>query len=106
MKPKTCKAGTVLDKLDILAPHVEGYAIEKNGKIYIPIVFVMPAERGKGHLSRFIDSLDSNCVFPCVVSSTLKSILIRKGWKMTLEHSEQFKEDVDVWIHPKAVKVE
>jgi hypothetical protein len=75
---------------ELIAPGVRGYAIlGETGKINIPLVI---AEReGSGDVGRFIDSLSSRCVFPCVISLRLALMLFRRGF------APRFDGEVDIW---------
>ena len=93
-EPPTKKEGAPLGfDLEVIAPGVRGYAIESEGKIYIP--FIMAERPGNGDMGRFVDSLSDRCVFVNVLSSTLMKMLIKRGWKRKMELLNG--ETVDVW---------
>lgn len=99
-EPPCVPEGTrmILGHEPLLAPGVRGCAYERGGRIEIPI---MLAEReGSGDVGRFLDSLSPRCVIHCVISNRLVGMLLRRGWRETIEQIDG--EDVDVWVHPKA----
>lgn len=61
-EPPLSKEGEGLDPMNPgqLAPGVRGYAVEANGKVYIPLI---EAEKpGSGDVAKFLDSLSARCV--------------------------------------------
>ena len=97
-EPPCCKSGSTLSPgdEDFLAPGVRGYAIEENGKIYIPLIIA--EQEGSGVVGRFLDSLTPRCVIPTVTSVRLRGMLERRGWKCTEE--EAMGDVFDVWVRP------
>jgi hypothetical protein len=95
---KLSQSGAPLTHLDELAPGVLGYAIEKDGAIYIPIVVAQ--QEGSGDVRRFLDNLpkDVTYKFPCVISQRLLGMLQRRGFERTLEHDPMTDSDVEVWV--------
>lgn len=85
-------------KLDTLAEGVIGYAMEHEGAIYYP--FVDTTEKGKGYLSRFLDSLptDKTIKFPTVISKILRASLMRRSFKIQFEWAEEFGEMAEVFV--------
>lgn len=75
-----------------------GYAVESEGRIYVPVV-LMPRP-GMGDGGRFLDALpgDRTIVFPCVVSAVLAGMLERRGFVLTWEWSEQYQEALECYI--------
>jgi hypothetical protein len=62
-----------------LAPGVRGWAVERDGEIFIE---QLKAEvEGNGDVGRFLDSLPENCVIWNVVSDRLEGMLRRRGWR-------------------------
>lgn len=75
---------------DFIAAGVRGYAIEKNGRIFIALI---TAEReGNGDVGRFLDSLSPRCVIPNVTSPRLMGMLSRRGFIPSWDD-----EGVDIW---------
>lgn len=100
--PPLTKKGSPLipGNQDFLATGVMGYAIESNGKIYIPDIHA--ESEGNGDVGRFLDSLHPRCVIANVLNKRLLGMLIRRGWKRI---TEKVPEDegggtCGVWIHP------
>jgi len=62
------------------APGVRGYAIEKDGKIYIPLVIA--DQEGNGDVGRWIDGLpkDRDIIFPTILNQRLGAMLLRRGF--------------------------
>lgn len=77
-EPVTVESGTPLDFGALLTSKIHGYAIEKDGKILIPLIWSL--EEGQGHVGRFLDSLSPRCVIPNVTSERLRGMLDRRGW--------------------------
>ena len=61
-----------------LATGVIGYAVEKNGEIWIPMIIA--EDQGSGDTGRFLDSLSPRCVIPNVTSPRLAKMLDRRGF--------------------------
>lgn len=73
----------------LLAPGVRGYAVETEGRIWIPVIY---AEReGAGDVGRFLDSLSPRCIVPTVTSPRLMGMLARRGFVPT------FTADCEYW---------
>lgn len=81
-----------------IAPGVFGYAIEDKGRIFIPDIHA--EKEGSGDVGRFLDSLHPRCVIANVVSSRLRGMLLRRGWKETFEEvpEDQGGGTCDVWV--------
>lgn len=62
-EPPTVPQGSKLAEYE-LAPGVNGYAIELDGLIYIPIIIAQ--REGSGDVGRFLDSLSERCRIPNV----------------------------------------
>ena len=87
------EAGTEIDlgkPLGLLAPGVRGYAIEKNGFAYIPMI--LADSEGRGDVGRFLDSLPLAVKVANVTSPRLRGMLERRGFQMAIE------EECDVWV--------
>ena len=93
-KPYTIEPGTEMEEYE-LAPGVKGYAIEQDGRIYIPVV--RAAKEGNGDVGRFLDRCTTRCVFPNVVSARFAAMLQRRGFHQIVEIDEHFGA-VHVWI--------
>jgi hypothetical protein len=79
-----------------LAKGVRGYAFDTLNGIYIT---ALRAEKpGSGHVSKFLDSLpkDQRVVFPVVVNSKLRDMLVRRGYVERWEIGEPYHDDVPV----------
>lgn len=92
-EPPLSQAGAVLTVASEpeIYPGVRGYAMEHKGLIYIPMVF----GQGDGQVGKLLDALSPRCRMVNVISSKLRHMLQRRGWKMKME------EEVDVWEPPK-----
>ncbi len=66
-----------------LTPHVEGYAIEKEGVVSIPLI--RARRPGQGDVGKFLDSIPTaaHVVVPCVLSGRLAGMLLRRGFKLS-----------------------
>ena len=95
-EPRTIANGSVGLDLYELAPGVEGYAIEHDGRIYIPVI--KAKVEGSGDVGRFIDSLSPRCVFSSAISPRLQGMLMRRGFTKTMEVDSDFDEPFDVWV--------
>ena len=92
--------------LDQLAEGVVGYSIEDGGATCFPVVD--STERGKGHVSRFLDGLpkDRTIKFPTVISPILRGMLTRRGFKIVKEWAEEFGEHAEVFVRDSQPKKE
>ena len=96
--PPLSEVGSPCDYSSRLADGVFGYAIETDGRVYIPDI---NAEvEGDGRVGKFLDSLDERCVIANVTSGRLAGMLERRGWQKTIEDNDEF-GPVDVWLHPR-----
>jgi len=86
--------------LDEIAPGVFGYAMEHAGSTYYPIVMTKDKNKGKGCVTRFLNSLSTNKTikFPNVILQTLKDSLLKRGFKIEHELDEEFGEMVEVLV--------
>ena len=84
-------------ELDLLAKGVEGYTMENNDTLYIPLIHSRVP--GDGNVGRYIDSLprDRRVVFPTVVNAVLAGMLERRGFTLTHEWAEEVGEWVEMW---------
>jgi hypothetical protein len=75
-----------------------GYAIEHDGAIYIPVVYMTNPGRGAG--GRFLDALprDRTIKFPCVMNPVLVGMLERRGFVRAVEWSPEHREYVEVHV--------
>lgn len=98
-EPPLTVAGSTLSLSEdgLLAHGVYGYAIEARGKVYIPDI--RAENEGAGDVGKFINSLSARCVIANVCSQRLCGMLVRRGWKKTMEADEEGIE-CDVWVHP------
>ena len=71
-----------------LFPGVKGYAIEKEGLIYIPLII---ADReGSGQVGKFLDSLSPRCRVVSLTSPRLMGMLVRRGWIPTFTKTDEW----------------
>jgi len=98
MIPPTVTNGHPATDTYELGPGIKGYAVEDEGLIYIPLVSA--DNPGQGDMGRFIDSLDSNCVFSAVFSQKLQGMLVRRMWVLKWEFVVEAGEEVPFWYHP------
>lgn len=85
------------EALDEIGPGVRGYAVESNGRIYIPLIEAIAP--GNGDVGRFLDSLSPRCAIANAASERLAGMLIRRGWVETIEESHD--GPCDVWVKTK-----
>lgn len=103
-EPKTVKSGAVLPLGGYeLFPGVTGYAVEKNGKIRIPVLDSV--ERGSGAVGRFLDALSPRCQIVNVISPVLRGMLVKRGWVRQIEYDPAADDNVDVWMPEEAANV-
>jgi hypothetical protein len=90
-EPPTVVAGTpcTFGGEGLLAAGVRGYAIEENGRIFIPLIIA--EHEGNGDVGRFLDSLSPRCVIPNLTSPRLMGMLSRRGF------IPDWSEGVDIW---------
>lgn len=74
-------------------PGVKGYAVEHDGAIYIPLII----GDGTGKVSEMLDRLTYRCRIVGVVSSKLREMLFRHGWRMNNQYDAESDCTVDVW---------
>jgi len=81
-----------------IAPGVHGQMFDTPNGIYIPVISA--DNPGSGDVGRFLDGLpmDRDIKFPCVLSPTLRGMLLRRGYVNAGEFSEEFGENVDVMV--------
>jgi hypothetical protein len=77
-----------------IAPGVYGYAFSVFGRVFIPTIIAV--REGSGDVGRFLDRLTRRCTIMCVQSDRLRGMLVRRGWKYTMEPSDD--GDVDMWV--------
>lgn len=99
-EPPTIPNGSTCDPYE-LAPGVIGYAIEHEGRVYIPLITAQ--REGSGDVGRFLDSLSPRCCVPNVTSERLRGMLERRRWG--LEFDETGGDPVDVWVRPIEVMI-
>lgn len=68
----------IIGEEGLLAPGVRGYAVESEGKVWIPVIYA--EKEGSGDVGRFLDSLSPRCAVPTVTSSRLMGMLARRGF--------------------------
>lgn len=95
-EPPTIPVGSTADVYE-LAPGVIGYAVEHEGRIYIPLI--QARKEGSGDVGRFLDSLSPRCCIPNVTSARLQAMLRRRGWEIAE------RDPVDVWMRPIEVQI-
>jgi len=71
---------------------------------YIYISFIVSREKGKGNLSKLIETIHEKGYGIKVPTpfSRMKTILIKKGFVRTEETSERYPEPVEVWVKEKS----
>jgi hypothetical protein len=99
LKIRTIKAGSKGPMIYDLAEGVEGYAIEEQGRLFIPVICAK--REGNGDVGRFLDCLPANAVIPNVTSDRLAGMLVRRGWKPHMEIDDRMDEAIDVWTREK-----
>jgi hypothetical protein len=79
-----------------LAPGVQGYLIETDQGIYIPVISA--TQPGSGQVATFLESLptDRRVVFPSVISARLESMLLRRGFSFGSELDPNSGTRVDI----------
>jgi hypothetical protein len=82
--------GDPLGALDVMGEGVLGYTVEHEDATYIPLI--VATHPGTGEVGRWLDELSGNVTWkiPTVVSGRLAGMLERRGWVLTVEHSEEF----------------
>ncbi len=93
------KEGSPLLGLEDLAPGVKGYTIVRGDTVYLPMIEVQ--DEGKGKCQAYLESLEKQykvVKVPNVLSGILLHILKKRGYKLSLEYSEEFQEMVEVWV--------
>lgn len=97
---KTVAEGSPMSEYE-LGPGVFGYAIEVDGAVYIPVM--QATDPGSGQVGEFLDRVPSNVRIPNVVSSVLRGMLLRRGWRAATEIDESGEAvSVEVFVHPEA----
>ena len=97
----TVPIGSALDGVYELAPGVMGYAVEKDGTLYVP--FMAARRPGTGDVGRFLDALATESrpvIVPNVISVRLRGMLERRGWIAEERWSEENEEHVEVYVRP------
>jgi hypothetical protein len=84
--------------LPYIAEGVIGYTEEHDGALYVPVIY--STEPGRGNVSRYLDSLprDRRVVVPCVISSTLAGMLVRRGFVEEWEWNAELEEAAPCWV--------
>lgn len=79
-----------------LAPGVRGFAFDTVNGIYITSIHADKV--GSGMVSKFLDALPRNrrVVFPVVVNSKLRGMLLRRGYVEKWEIGEPYQDDIPV----------
>ncbi len=98
MTIKTVAEGSPMSEYE-LGPGVFGYAMEHDGAIYIPVM--RATDPGSGQVGAFLDRLPPEVRIPNVLSSRLRGMLTRRGWRSIAEIDESG-ESVSVFVHPEA----
>lgn len=79
-----------------IATGVRGYAVEHEGKIFIPLIIA--EKEGSGDVGSFLDSLSQRCVIPNVTSDRLLDMLQRRGFCSVLtEEGEYWEKGAIEW---------
>ncbi len=100
-EPPLSQPGALLEPLDELFPGVRGYAVERNGEIWIPLVeFEHP---GDGNVGCMLDVLSPRCRIVNVCTDILRDMLQRRGWVMSTTETDDG-DAVDVWRPAEAVR--
>jgi hypothetical protein len=84
--------------LDELSPGLFGYTLESGGALYVPLVVARPP--GRGALSRYLNALPRDRVvkFPSVLSSILERALLKRGFHVEYEWSDEHDERVEMYV--------
>ncbi len=87
----------------VLAPGVRGFAVERGGLIWIPLIIAH--EEGRGDVGRLLDSLSSRCRIVTVTSDRLEGMLRRRGWTREYGAVEDLAArgsafETDIWSPP------
>ena len=99
-KPPVCKPGTILKpghEIE-LGFGIVGFAFEYRGRIVIPVL--SSTQKGRGYMSRFLESLDPSVFFVAVIMEPFEAMLSRRGW-----YEVQF-EETSGWFHPAALPID
>lgn len=99
MKPPVVTVQDIVDRVTYqLAPGVHGSAFAAFGRVFIP--HIVADKEGSGDVGRFLDSLDASCVIVCVVSDRLRGMLQRRGWRSSLEPTDDGTGTsvIDMWV--------
>jgi len=99
-EPPLSQPGAPLEPLDELFPGVRGYAIERNGEIWIPLI--ESEHPGAGNVGRMLDVLSPRCRIVNVCADILGDMLKRRGWVMSTAKTDDG-DAVDVWRPEEAV---
>lgn len=93
---------SVLRHLSLLAPGVRGYTVEYDGALYIPLLHA--DHPGHGAVGRYLDGLprDRSVRVPCVISSRLRGMLLRRGFVCRAEYAPELDTWVEVWCREPA----
>jgi hypothetical protein len=97
-EPPISQIGTVMGALGEIYPGVKGYAVEKDGQIFIPLIDA--TEEGSGAVGEFLDRISLRCRVVNVCSARLVGMLQRRHFKETELSVGQAGETVDVWEPP------
>ncbi len=93
------QVGEVTD-LNTINPKLKGYMVDCGPReVYVPFVFSL--EEGRGHVLQLIELLKERYAvvkFPNVLNPKLVGMLLRRGFKVEMEYSQEFDEAVEVWI--------
>lgn len=82
--------------LEQLAPGVQGYTLDLEGQLWVPLV--ISEDPGQGNVSRYLDNLPRNRTvrFPNVISPRLERMLERRGFRLVFDITEEWGA-VPVW---------
>jgi hypothetical protein len=89
-----------------LAPGVQGYTVDTDHGLYVPLI--ESTEERQGNVGRYLDSLptDRRVVVPNVINGLLADMLHRRGFILVEEWSEQMEEMVPCWERKPDVAVD
>jgi len=85
-------------ELGFTSDKFDGWLWKKDGDIWIS--FIQSKKEGKGNLSRLFDAISKRGYKIKVPTpmGKMRLILVKKGFKPTVEFVEEIKEPVEVWI--------
>lgn len=96
-EPPLSRIGAPLGmELEEIYPGVTGYAVERDGQIYIPLI----CGNGNGAVGQMLDALSIRCHIVNVCNPILRDMLRRRGWRMQIVEVEPT-EYIDIWTKQK-----